>query len=280
VFHMTESGPKPCRAKPGNCPIGGEHFENKADGIKAYELALSGTSAPQKTSKRKGIYSHMKRVSYEGLLRPETKTLVLSDVDGTLLRGSLVLDHAVMLHEKGVIDLGDLPTKWLADQKNEDHIMQLADGYRKAISGMKESELQIPAFIESVVNNPDKLYSSLERLKRHRAAGHDVILISGSPSFLVGPFAKTFGFEVIATRYHRDRSRRLNGKITGMFGAPQKEAVVDKMDLSTYDKIIGYGDTSSDVPLLQRAHHSVLVEPNEETLRKIGDLKVTEILHK
>ncbi len=277
---MTESGPKPCRASKRECPIGGEHYETKAEGVKAYELALSGTSAPQKASKRKGIYSQLKRVSYSSLLRPETKTLVLSDVDGTLLRGSLVLDHAVMLHHKGVIDLGEWPAKWVADQKNEEFIMNLADNYRKAISGMKESELQIPEFVQSVVDNPDKLYSSLDRLKRHRAAGHDVVLISGSPSFLVGPFAKHFGFEVIATRYHRDRSRRLNGKITGMFGAPQKEAVVEKMDLSSYDKIIGYGDTSSDVPLLERAHHSVLVEPNEETMRKIGDLKVTEILHK
>ncbi len=276
---MTESGPKICRASKRPCPIGGNHFSTKAEAQEAFEAQLESESKSTITSKKIGIFSQLKKTQYEGFYQPETKTLVLSDIDGTLLRGSLILDHAVMLSQRGIVDLGDWPEKWLSDPKNEEYISGLANSYRENVAGKKESELHIPEFIQSVIEDPEKLYSSLERLKRHQEAGHHVLLISGSPSFLVGPFAKTFGFETVASRYHRDRFRRLNGNITGMYGAPQKESVVEKMDLGQYDRIIGYGDTLSDVPLLSVADHSVLVEPNAETLHRMKDLQIHEILN-
>ena len=36
-FHLSENGPAPCEAKPGNCPIGGDHFDNENSAIEAYE---------------------------------------------------------------------------------------------------------------------------------------------------------------------------------------------------------------------------------------------------
>lgn len=36
-FHLSENGPAPCEAKPGNCPIGGDHFDNEELAIVAYE---------------------------------------------------------------------------------------------------------------------------------------------------------------------------------------------------------------------------------------------------
>ena len=56
-----------------------------------------------------------------------TKRIILSDVDGTILRGSLVLDHACSLHERGLVDLGEHPAKYQADQKDEANIVALAD---------------------------------------------------------------------------------------------------------------------------------------------------------
>ena len=35
-FHLTESGPKPCKAKTRNCPIGGDHFESMSQAEEAF----------------------------------------------------------------------------------------------------------------------------------------------------------------------------------------------------------------------------------------------------
>ena len=58
---------------------------------------------------------------------------ILTDLDGTLLKGSLVLGHAIYLHNKKVIDLGDLPNAWNSDKKNESLIYELAISYQNAI---------------------------------------------------------------------------------------------------------------------------------------------------
>lgn len=235
-------------------------------------VSSRGKKVPRRVLRR-DFLSH-----YSAHLEPSSKTLVLSDVDGTLVRGSLVLDHAIMLHERGVIDLGTLPARWLKEPKNEKLIHQLAEAYRMAIAGKKTSELHIPEFLDSLLADPHKMYSSLERLTRHKLAGHEVVLISGSPQFLVGPFARRFGFRAVGSRYHRLRDHRLTGTVTGMFGAAAKRVEVSRMELSSYENIISYGDTSSDLPLLEVAHYSVLVDPHEETLRSLENTKISEIL--
>lgn len=204
-------------------------------------------------------------------------SIVLSDVDGTLIRGSLVLDHAVWLHGKKIINLGKIPALWLANQKNEVLIMQLAEAYRDAINGILLKDLRVAEYMEEIMSTEQKFYSALERLKIAHAAGEKVILISGSPQFLVGHFARKFGFMAIGSTYHRDRSQRLNGRVTGMFTADAKERAISKLGLHAYSRITAYGDTGSDLPLLAAAHHAVLVDPSPETLALFK--RVDEILH-
>ena len=228
----------------------------------------------------RSISSSRSKFFYERFFEPTAKTMVLSDVDGTLLRGSLVLDHACLLHENGTVDLGEAPAAWLRDPKNEELITALANVYRDKLVGLRASELFVTPFIDSVVGSPEKIYSTLERLQRHRKSGHRVTLISGSPSFLLKPFARRFGFEAVGSLYHRDRNHRFTGEVTAMFGAEHKEKVVSQMPLESYQRIIGYGDTASDIPLLSVANHSVLVDPNKETLKKFQELKISEILLK
>lgn len=283
-YHLTAHGPKRCAAEERACPLGGAHFSTKLEAEKAYASLMENGG---KLRKRRSLSKNFQEVlepipaAYAPLLSPKKKTLVISDVDGTLVKGSLVLDHACYLHEKGLIDLGTWPARWKKDQKNEELIAGLADNYRQAVAGKNLKDLAIPEFISSVVNSPTKLYSSLERLKHHREAGHDVVLISGSPNFLVGPFANYFGFRSFASTYHRNRARQLNGRITGMFYAGAKEGIVEKLDLPSYDRVIGYGDTASDVPLLSKADYAVLVEPNPTTVEVLRSkaVEVSEIIH-
>lgn len=198
------------------------------------------------------------------------KQVVLSDVDGTVIRGSLVLQHAISLHDSGIINLGNLPAIWRAEMKNEDNITNLAVAYQQAIAGMRLDDLNVDGFVDSICSNSENFYSSLPRLIAMREAGAEVVLVSGSPDFLVGNFGRRFGFGFAASKYITDADGRLTGRVEGMFSAPAKRAFVSSMNLSSYRDIFAFGDTSSDVPLFEAASYSVLVDPNEETRLSLG----------
>lgn len=191
--------------------------------------------------------------------------VVLSDVDGTIVRGSLVLDHAVYLHDEGIIDLGVLPSQWLVDRKNEGLIARLAEQYRKNITGFSVADLRVDEFLDSYLNSPDAFYSVFYRLVAYRNRGASVLLISGSPDYLVENFANRFGFIGIGSVYVTNSNGVISGDIKGMFSASSKREVV--CSLRGRHIARAFGDTKSDFPLIESAEVGYLVEPNESTLR-------------
>lgn len=194
------------------------------------------------------------------------KTIVLSDVDGTLVKSSLVLESAVEVHRDGRAFLGDAPERWLADMKNESLIRELAETYREALVGKSMAFVKAEATITRLLADDENFYATLKRLVKHQEDGHEVVLITGSPDFLVKPFAEKFGFKYFASTYHVDDNGCFTGEIELMAGAVAKQAVIDSLGLENYSMVIGLGDTASDAPLLAASHQSVLVAPTEETL--------------
>lgn len=251
--------PAKCRAKKGCCPFGSaeDHYTSANEASKAWENM-------QDTS----------------LISVSKKTLILSDIDGTLVKTSLVLTNAVELHESGKVDFGDAPDRWKADMKNELLVIELAEIYREALSGRTVAFVKANETINRLLASDDNFYSTLKRLIEYKKQGHEVVLISGSPDFLVKPFAKRFGFKYHASTYHKDSRGRFTGEITLMAGSEAKEAVIKELGIHEYDEIIGIGDTVSDGPLLEASHQSVLVDPTDETLEilKAKNIRVDEII--
>lgn len=196
---------------------------------------------------------------------PEAKYAVLSDVDGTLTRGSLVLDHAIYLHDSGAIDLGNLPKKWQKNPKNEKVIVKLAEKYREQIHGMKIEDLKVEEFLDGYEQNDNQFYSTMDQLKEFKRRGWEIQLISGSPNFLVQPFAERNGFFGKGSEYLTDEDGALNGNIEGMFGGKAKQGYIEKLGINRFKRILAFGDTASDKPLFDNSHHSTLVDPSEET---------------
>ena len=199
------------------------------------------------------------------------KYLALSDVDGTITRGSLVLDHACFLHETSVVDLGELPEKWQNEPKNEQLITALAEAYRDGIIGHRVEDFKVLDFITKYVKNPRKFYSTLSTLVALRKRNWPVHLVSGSPDFLVKPFAKQFGFTGVGSVYDTDEKGHLTGSVKkGMFGGDAKRAHVSTLPLKERARVLAFGDTMSDKPLFDAAHHSTLVDPTDETRENLS----------
>lgn len=205
------------------------------------------------------------------------KKIFLSDVDGTITRGSLVLDHATMLHTRGIINLGELPAQWNADKKNETLITALAEAYRREIVGLTHESMLVKEFINETVRGGN-FYETLSRLEQATNEGHDVVLISGSPEFLVSEFASHFGFTGIGSSYFTCENGRITGEVNGMFHAEAKREVIASLNIrSSYNEVHAYGDTMSDEPLFDAADWSVLVQPTEETLNAVAH-KIDELI--
>lgn len=284
-WHIGKDGnAAPCTAK-NKCRLGGvvAHGESEAEVHEKYEYSMSeihktnllGASRrsgkindnqrPRANPEYSDISFNVDPKDIEVPHDPNANYAVLSDVDGTLTKGSLVLDHAIFLHNSKDINLGDLPQKWLNDPKNEKLIVELASKYKDEIKGMDEQDLRVDEFLDNYENNDDRFYSTLNQLKDFKKHGWEVQLISGSPDFLVQNFANRNGFFGKGSDYKKDENGKLNGDVEGMFGADAKHGFIQKLNMSRFKRVLAFGDTVSDKPLFESSHHSTLVDPTEET---------------
>lgn len=203
--------------------------------------------------------------------------IALSDVDGTLVKGSLVLDHACSIHEQGIVDLGDLPEIWKEDQKNETKIVALAEAYRESLIQRKQSELGVSKFLDKLFKDDSKFYSTLDKLKDLQKDGAEIHLISGSPSFLLGPFARRLGMNHAGSHYSRIRTGHFTGAVRLMAIGSAKRDYVSSIGVHRFSEVHAFGDTASDAPLFEVADHSTLVDPSDLTEMAFAG-KVTNII--
>lgn len=261
-YHINPStgDVNPCSAEI-QCRFGSsDHFADENGARKEYERRMKNTLLYS----LQGISSQIHK-----------ETLVLSDIDGTLLKKSLVLTSAVELHNEGKINLGDLPRRWLKDVKNEKLIYELATRYKEEIKGMTLEEIHPDETVDRILKNPNEVYSSLKRLRAFKKQGAEVFLISGSPDYLVKPFAERFGMKFRSSAYKFDDRGVFTGEIDLMARADEKSRAVSEIDSSKFKKVIGFGDTSSDYPLLIDNEHSIVVEPTDETIFNLSNNRVS-----
>jgi len=106
--------------------------------------------------------------------------------------------------------------------------------------------------------------STLAALVAHRAAGADVILISGSFAAPLAPIAAEIGADHLSCAHPQIEAGRYTGHLIGqpVIGEAKRTAV--RALLAAYPHInaadcYGYGDHTSDLPMLEEVGHPVVV---------------------
>ncbi len=95
---------------------------------------------------------------------------------------------------------------------------------------------------------------ALERIQWHRRRGDQIVVVSASLDLYLRPWCERHKLELICSRL-----RRKNGLVTGRYvngdcSGPEKARRIKKhYDLSRYDTIFAYGDTSDDHEMLALA---------------------------
>ncbi len=95
-----------------------------------------------------------------------------------------------------------------------------------------------------------------EKLKWHQDQGHKVVIVSASTEYWLKSWTDEMGFDLLATQLDVQ-----NNELTGYYlgqnchGEEKIRRIKASYDLSKFDEIYAYGDTSGDKPMLALANH-------------------------
>lgn len=206
------------------------------------------------------------------------------DIDGTIFRNSLMIEHFKKLIKYEVID----PSIWykikpIYDEWEkrygdfDDYIDALGKVYVDVLKGVNKSYIEFIA--SQVINlNGDMVYKySRDRIKWHHENGHKIFFISGSPDFLVSKMAEKYGAtEYRGTTYFVDENNNFTGKIKKMWDSENKHNTITEF-IQKYDidlkSSYAYGDTAGDLSMLKIVGNPIAINPNRELLLKIKENK-------
>jgi HAD superfamily hydrolase (TIGR01490 family) len=98
---------------------------------------------------------------------------------------------------------------------------------------------------------------ALEEIKKLQQNGTEVVIVSASPENWILKWANEMKIPVISSRLEV-KNGRLTGKLSciNCHGVEKVKRIKEKYQLSDYEEIYAYGDTSGDLPMLQLATRS------------------------
>ncbi len=210
---------------------------------------------------------------------------VFFDIDGTLYRDSLMVEHFKSLIKYEVID----PITWHAIAQSvyhdwdmrqgnyDNYLIQVADIYLKTMKGLNRDYMD---FISSQVINlkGDRVYRfTRDRINWHKSQGHIVIFISGSPDYLVSKMAEKYEVtDYCGTKYKVDENNNFTGEIVQMWDSESKYiAIMEFVERYNIDlkNSYAYGDTMGDSSMLKLVANPTAINPTKELLQNIRNDK-------
>lgn len=203
------------------------------------------------------------------------------DIDGTLYRDSLLIEHFKKLIKYELID----PIKWYGHLEDtyinwdvrkgryDDYLHEVSDRYVEAITGMKLLDINFSA--DQVIKlKADRVYKyTRSMINHHKKLGHKVIFISGSPDFLVKRMAEKYGADSWRASQYEIVDSTITGNVVPMWDQESKNIAIDNFVKEfgiELESSFAYGDTNGDFTMLKRVGFPVAINPSKELLRRIS----------
>lgn len=203
------------------------------------------------------------------------------DIDGTLYREGLISEIFKKLVKYEIIDaekwyniVKPEYVKWDKRQGNYDnYLLKMAEIYLEAVKGLHVSQVEFIAN-KVISQKGDRVYTyTRDMINWHKAQGHKVITISGSPIELVKSMAHRYGFDDFrGSIYTINESDIYTGEVLPMWDSKNKKnAITEMCELYDIDltKSYAYGDTSGDFSMFQMVKFPVCVNPTRELLKEV-----------
>lgn len=197
------------------------------------------------------------------------------DLDRTLIRGSANYPLAVAAFRAGLVPWRELVGDTVNAVRFQRHgstdagSAALRERILRAVKGIRQQDIihlgdrVTPGLVRRLIPQTARL------LAEHHARGEDRVVVSASPIELVGRFAQALGLEgAVATRAELDAEERYTGRLVGEFCYGRGKVIeIEKLAAERgYDleRSYAYSDSVSDLPMLERVGHPVVVNPDRE----------------
>ena len=206
--------------------------------------------------------------------------IALFDLDYTLLGGDATYEWIHFLVRKGAIDRSNIA---LLDQYYEDYgkgtldIVAFLHFDFGALTRHPRAKMEAwrAEYLRDIMA-PLILPKARELIASHEARGHVTAIVTAANSFLTGPITKMIGVGHLLASDPETAQGEFTGRIDGI--PCFHEGKIAKLEawleergevLSDFTESYFYGDSQSDVPLMEKVTHPVAVG-TDETLGRIA----------
>ncbi len=183
--------------------------------------------------------------------------LVLFDFDGTLTRKDTFIEFIKFTKGSasfltGVLILSPVMVAYKLKFIPNWRAKEILFGF--FFKGISQQEFQAKGIEFASQVLPSLIRASTDNcIAQYKAAGHRMIIVTASAEEWIRPWAESKGIdEIISTKWEVN-SGILTGKISGKncYGDEKRNRIEKELELSKYDSIIVYGDTSGDKEMLE-----------------------------
>lgn len=187
-----------------------------------------------------------------------SQRLALFDLDGTLTAGDTMF--AFVFHCRGTLRTW-LGLLWLSPLLALHAAGLVAAAPTKAaflrhfLGGFSREALE--AWARSFADHLEANIrpEARSRLQWHREQGHDIVVVSASLDLWLAPWAARHGLTLLCTQGQFEQDVFTGQLATPNCNGPEKETRIRaSCDLSRYEYIYAYGDSSGDTEMLALAH--------------------------
>lgn len=222
--------------------------------------------------------------------RSGTRVAAFFDLDGTLIPGSANIPLAKAAFRAGLVSKRELAldlarnASFMLRGASDDSSAKVRDRILRGVKGHRAAEVESLAdgFLEDLVATITPAMQQV--LAEHRAAGHQLVLVSASPTEIVQRFALAAGMDYgVGTTAGRDASGCYDGTLSGPFCYKEGKAQVIRGLAADhgYDlaQCYAYSDSVSDEPMLAIVGHPVAVNPDHELrlMALAGGWRIVEV---
>ncbi|PZS40140.1 MAG: HAD-IB family hydrolase [Pseudonocardiales bacterium] len=235
----------------------------------------AGQRRGRATADRRGTSSTVPSISSRSL--PERSDVAaVFDLEGTIVNSNVVESYlwarlATLPRSGWLRELADLtrcaPRYLSAERQDRGELLR---AFLRRYVGVRVDELR--GLVTDVLGDAllhRVMPEATRQIRRHRAAGHRTVLITGAVDLHVEPLSVLFD-EVVASRMHAK-----DGVLTGFLQTPPLVDEARAAWLRHYAQVNGlhldrsyaYADSYSDRPLLEAVGHPQVVNPDSQLFR-------------
>lgn len=211
--------------------------------------------------------------------RNPKKSVAFFDVDGTLLKSTIV--HYYIWMRSAVMPF-PLKYLWLIAFLPKIVYYLILDSisrtrfnrvFYRNYRGMAVAEVKaLSAEMFETSVRPKIFAEAVSQIEEHKEQGTAVVLVTGSLDFIVQPIADYLGVAAVLAPQLREEDGRFTGELTTvpLIGAEKAKAVrsyANRHEISL-EESYAYGDSGSDLPMLECVGHPVVVNPGKKFRQK------------